>query len=410
MERLDLSSLSDKERAHVFLNYLDGFFQNFRKQSLGSSYFEGDYFFNDTNITGEIDGEKESFFIRIASDFDGNLKYLEFDDSKNGKYKEKINKLILDSLMKSLSDKKEVFYRRYHYVYTGPQLDGEYWIRGARIAPIVDDTKTKVWDNAERYFSIELNVNAIDGPDADAKGNIETDIIAARLSLLLDVGIKPPTTEHKWCIDTDNDNTIKSKLYQTGYFGFGHNLTRMPKKKELMNCGKFHQSVFSQLRFIGELLCLPTESRKLFSSLDTSEDNVVEAFNNCCFMYQIALTAGKYSPTVKLSYLVACIEALAQCESSENKHFSNFIRHYAKDAIRVNNILDFMHGEVRSSHFHSGKFSGGEYSYKRSSVIRFESVESRIRDTMFRESYRLIRIAIGNWIVNLIQTATKPQL
>ncbi|TOA21962.1 hypothetical protein, partial [Vibrio parahaemolyticus] len=76
----------------------------------------------------------------ISSDLDGNLQYLEFDDNKNGAYKEKINKLIIDSLMKSLDDKKETFYRRYHYTYTGPQLDGEYWIKGTRIAPISDDT------------------------------------------------------------------------------------------------------------------------------------------------------------------------------------------------------------------------------------------------------------------------------
>ncbi|HCE2278578.1 TPA: hypothetical protein NGT22_002410 [Vibrio parahaemolyticus] len=402
MERLDLSIITDKERVRLFLNYLDVFFQDFRIKSFGSSYFQGDSYFNDTNISGNINGKEETFFIRIVSSLDGNLKYLEFDDNKNGEFKEKINKLIIDSLMKSLDDKKEIFYRRYHYTYTGPQLDGEYWIRGIRIAPIIDDVKNKTWDNVERYFSIELNVSAIDGPDADAKGNIESDIIAARLSLLLDIGINPPITEHKWCIDTNDRSNCESKLYQTGYYGFGHNLKRMPKKKELMSCGKFNNSIYPHLRFMGDLLCLPSETRKLFSKLDNSSDEVQEAFNNCCFMYQISSTSGRYSPTVKLSYLVASIEALAQCGSSENKHFSNFIRHYAKNEIKVSNILDFMHGEVRSAHFHSGKFTGGEYKYERDSVITFQSVESRIRDARFRESYRLVRTAIANWINQFI--------
>jgi len=404
MERLDLSIISDKERSRLFLNYLDVFFQDFRKKSFGSSYFEGDSYFNETSITGEIDGQEDSLFIRISSDLDGNLQYLEFDDNKNGAYKEKINKLIIDSLMKSLDDKKETFYRRYHYTYTGPQLDGEYWIKGTRIAPISDDTSNKTWDNIERYFSIELNVDAIDGSDADAKGNVESDIIAARLSLLLDVGISAPLTEHKWCIDVSDSTNAKSKIYQTGYYGFGHDLTRMPKKKELMACGQFKNSVFPHMRYVGELLFLPCETRKLFSKLECAAAETKEAFNNCCFMYQIASTSGKYSPTVRLSYLVAAIESLAQCENGKNKHFSNFIRHYAKDEIKVENILDFMHGEVRSAHFHSGKFTGGEYNYERNSVIRFQSVESRVRNMLFRESYRLIRISIARWVNNFINS------
>ena len=214
MERLDLSSISDQERARLFLNHLDGFFLEFRKQSFGSSYFYEDSFVNETNISGTIDGKNENFFIRIVSDLNGNLKYLEFDDNKHGEYKEKINNLIIDSLMKSLDDKKKTFYRRYHYTYIGPQLEGEYWIKGARIAPIHDDEDNKVWDNVERYFSIELSVSAIDEPDADAKGNVASDIIAARLSMLLDVGISQPIVEHKWCIDVNNrEDRFRNELF-----------------------------------------------------------------------------------------------------------------------------------------------------------------------------------------------------
>ncbi|MEC8056622.1 MAG: hypothetical protein VX136_05730 [Pseudomonadota bacterium] len=407
MERLDLSSISDQERARLFLNHLDGFFLEFRKQSFGSSYFYEDSFVNETTISGTIDGKNENFFIRIVSDLNGNLKYLEFDDNKHGEYKEKIKNLIIDSLMKSLDGKKKTFYRRYHYTYIGPQLEGEYWIKGARIAPIHDDEDNKVWDNVERYFSIELNVSAIDEPDADAKGNVESDIIAARLSMLLDVGISQPIVEHKWCIDVNNREDRKSKLYQTGYHGFGHSLKCMPKKKELMPCGSFKGTTYGSLRYVGELLSLPTETRKLFSKLDSSSREIQEAFNNCCFMYQISLTSGRYSPTVRLSYLVAAIESLAQCENSENKHFSNFIRHYAKDKVKIDDLLDFMHGEVRSAHFHSGKFAGGEYSYERDSVIHFQSVESRVRDMLFKESYKIIRIAIASWIDALIHKIPK---
>ncbi|TOA23744.1 hypothetical protein CGK30_24440, partial [Vibrio parahaemolyticus] len=67
MERLDLSIISDKERSRLFLNYLDVFFQDFRKKSFGSSYFEGNSYFNETSITGEIDGQEDSLFIRISS-------------------------------------------------------------------------------------------------------------------------------------------------------------------------------------------------------------------------------------------------------------------------------------------------------------------------------------------------------
>lgn len=399
MEKVELSLITNEHQKILFIKYLDALLHRNKLSSRGSSYFDDDKFINDSQIEVEINGAKSVLIIRIVSSKEGVLEYIEYDPLGENLH-DYIRKLIQDALMQALSSAKKKFYRNYHYCYFGEQLDGEYWIKGVRVAPVHFDETTKIWGNIERYISIEVEVEAIDNLDADAVGNQIADIYAARLSLLLDIGVYPPRKEHKWFLS----EVVRepSVLRQTGFYGYGHQTKRMPKKKEFCKAGEFYKTIHPYLRYVGGVLKLPIETRKLFGALEKSSEKVQRAFNQCCFLYQQALTAGRYYPTVQLSYLVAAVDALTKSEEGNLKHFGSFVRHYSHAAADPNHLIDFMHGTVRSAHFHAGEFAGGEHVYERLSTIRFSDVPKELTEHNFRECKRLLRNSIANRVVLLI--------
>ncbi|NRD31030.1 hypothetical protein HQQ92_04280 [Shewanella sp. DC2-4] len=402
MPIIDLKPIENEHQKSLFINHLDALIQTYQHSSFGRSYVDSTKnFVNETEVQVSIDSVDGVILIKIVSDLKNRLLHIEYEDLNNNVLTEKITALIQTALLKSLGSVKQIFYRRFHYTYFGEQLDGEYWVKGVRIAPVYYDEETKQIRNIERYFSIELEVAAIDEHDANAISNEMADIYAARLSLFLDVGISPPRSEQKWFL---SENYIESSiLRQTGYYGYDHKLERMPKKKEICKLGAYHESLHPYLHYVGETLKLPTETRKIFSALEKSDQLLQLAFNKCCFLYQQALTAGRYYPTVELSYLVAAIDALTKCESEKLIHFGEFIRFYSGADGNVDEFIDFMHGTVRSAHFHAGEFSIGEYSYTRLSTIRYSDVNKRMLEHNYRTCRKLIRNAIANWCQLLIK-------
>ncbi|WP_429233031.1 hypothetical protein [Aeromonas salmonicida] len=406
MEVTKLNEIASEAQKRLFIKYLDALIQKNTIKSFGSSYYYDEKHVNESQIELELNGGLATVLIRIISSGDGNLECIEYDTLFGENFCGYIKELILKALMQALSSAKGTFYRRYHYCYIGPQLDGEYWIKKMRIAPVHFEENTKGWGNIERYISIEFEVEAIDESDANAVGNKMADICAARLSFLLDIGIYPPRNEHKWFLSEALSEP--SILRQTGFYGYGHQLKRMPRKKEFCQAGQFHKTVHPYLRYTGDVLKLPTETRKLFTSLEGTSDSIQRAFNQCCFLYQLALTAGRYYPTVELSYLVAAVEALAKSERDKsNQHFSAFVRSYSGAKNDVSHLTDFMHGSVRSAHFHAGEFIGGEYDHERMSTIHFSNVSQEENEHNFRECRKLLRYSIANWVTILI--ANPPQ-
>jgi hypothetical protein len=401
MPIIDLKIIGNEHQKSLFINHLDALIQTYQHGSFGSSYIDStNSFVNETQVQVNIDSVDGIILIRIVSDLENRLLHIEYEDINNNILTEKVTALIQTALLKSLGSVKQRFYRRFHYTYFGSQLDGEYWIKGVRIAPVYYDEKTKQIMNIERYFSIEIEVDAIDENDANAISNEMADIYAARLALLLDVGISPPRSEQKWFL---SENYIEpSILRQTGYYGYDHKLERMPKKKEVCNLGTYYKSLHPYPHYVGETLKFPTETRKIFSALERSVQSLQLAFNKCCLLYQQALTAGRYYPTVELSYLVAAIDALTKCESGNLKHFGGFIRFYSGSNENIDKLIDFMHGTVRSAHFHAGDFSIGEHSYTRLSTIRYSDIKKRTLEHNYRTCRKLIRNAIANWCQALI--------
>lgn len=152
---------------------------------------------------------------------------------------------------------------------------------------------------------------------------------------------------------------------------------------------------------------LPDCWKKLLDALEKSPDDINKAYENCCFMYQMAMNAGRYHPTVQASYMVSAIESLAMSEQDkERTSFSGFIRFYCdltKENKNTEEVLDFLYSKIRSKHFHSGAFEAGEYDYNRESTISFQNVSGTILRKKLDIGRRLIRIAIYNWGIDLIE-------
>lgn len=401
MPIIDLKTIENEHRKSLFINHLDSLIQTYQHSSFGRSYVDSNkHFVNETQIQLSIDSLDGTVLVRIVSDLKNRLLYIEYEALNNDVLTDKLTEIIQTALLKSLGSVEKRFYRKFHYTYFGEQLDGEYWIKGVRVAPVYHDEETKQLANIERYFSIELEVDAIDDNDANAISNRIADVYAARLSLLLDVGISPPRSEHKWFV---SENYVEpSILRQTGYYGYDHKLNRMPKKKEMCKLGDYYKSLHPYLHYAGNTLKLPTETRRMFSALEKSEQSFQSAFNKCCFLYQQALTGGRYYPTVELSYLVAAIDALAKCESGKLKNFGDFVRYYSGADENIEGFISFMHGTVRSAHFHAGEFSIGEYSYARLSTIRYSNINNKMLEHNYKTCRKLIRNSIANWCQLLI--------
>lgn len=333
-------------------------------------------------------------YIRFIAHNDDRLIRVEYESPDSEPIERLTNDLIIESLANALGAKKTEFFRRVWFCYIGEQLDGEYWLNSnVRVAPIDPADPNPHFPNVERYISIDMNVEAIDVHGAIAIANNRANVLAARLSLILNIGFYTPSAEHRWTFPKDMNSACE--LRQLGYFNKGSDLSKMPSKGKTCKLGKFENSMHFRTKYMGEPTKFPKETRKLINAIDKSESRTRTAFDNCSLLYQLALNAGRYIPTVQLSYLVAAVDALCKAES-EFKDPSPFIRHYASPMHDIEHLLNFMHRSVRSAHFHAGEFPFGEFEQPRRLKI-YSGSSSRMSEHRFRECIKLIRTALANW-------------
>lgn len=402
---IPLSNIEDLAKQRLFLEYLDAALMRHSDHSTGSNYYDENGNYIDESIF-QITLEEGSGILHviITASNDDNLISIEFESPDSEAVDKLTNKLIIESLGNALGASKKTFFRRVLFCYIGEQLDGEYWLgSNIRVAPVDPDDPNPQFANAERYISIDINIDAIDVFGAIVNANNRASTLAARLSLILDLGIYSPSSEQRWTVPGDFNSPCE--LRQLGYFNRGPELKEMPRKGKTCKLGKFEHSIHYRVRYLGEPVKFPKETRKLISAIDKSDSSIATAFDNCAFLYQLALNAGRYMPTVKISYLVAAIDALCKSES-DFRDPSSFIRHYAFPEHNIDHLLEFMHGSVRSAHFHAGEFPFGEFEQTRRLAI-YSGSSKRISEHRYRECIKLIRAAIANWAAIAIENHIK---
>lgn len=136
---------------------------------------------------------------------------------------------------------------------------------------------------------------------------------------------------------------------------------------------------------------IPQQIRKYYNGILSLNDEQTKYFRNASRLYNISQTCGVYEPTLMLAYMVSSVECLAK---SENKSFSNFSKDYLKDEYNKE-LCDFLYGNLRSGHFHSGEMFFTEYNIELDITLE-PNFQSMIN--IFNNSKYILRKILIEWI------------
>lgn len=299
----------------------------------------------------------------------------------------------------AFAENKTLFFRRVCFSYIGSRLDGEYWISGWRFAPIwPGDDSTLI--NAERVVSFDTNIDAVDMFHASRVAVCAAKRLAARMSLLLNVGLFAPANEVRWGLLTTGMSIEgdASRRFMAGFAMPSTDLVEMPKKGAACPLGHFTGSLNDRYRTAGENLCLPKEARRILRSIDDAEPRVVAAFDHACRLYQVAATLRATFPSVASAYRVAAIDA-AVGGAGTRAAFARFIRQYVKSREDLEPVITFLWRDIRSAHFHGGSFPLGEYD-ERAFFDMLPDTEGMQFANTYSLSATVAREALVNWVLS----------
>lgn len=393
------------QKQRDFLDYFNAAIRGRMKNYQGSYFVEGDKFF--TTISGSfgIDQTTVPLEWKIAQDPEGNIASISAEATdqidSNIKWSEAAYEFISSVLATTLSERKQTYFRRQHFYFIGTQIDGEYWISGYRFAPLIPNDEMPSLLNAERIMVIDQNIEAIDEIQASLIASTSAARHAARLSLLLDVGLTKPEGEMRWFTSTQEDGGFSEPVRShLGCHSSALNAGAMPKKGEMCVLGKYEGSLTTRYRVAGQLQSFPPEARRIFKGIDQAEPLITTAFDSGARLYQVALVCGRFFPSVGLAYRVAAVEAISEADAECNG-FSEFMRKYVRSKTSMESVLDYLYGKARSAHFHAGAFPLGEFSEQRHFDMVKELGELGENDLQ-RIGFELTREAIVNWMLGHI--------
>ena len=306
-------------------------------------------------------------------------------------------------LSATFADRKTPFFRRSLYFYVGPNLDGEYWLPGYRFAPILPEDADPHMINAERAVAIDQIVHAIDDMQAHALADESSRRHAARLSLLLNVGLYRQDHNMRWVWpSTDGQLADESRRM---HIRFNHPfaaIAGMPEKGQISPLGAYKGTLAARYRVAGELQSLPREARRILRGIDQADPVVSDAFDRGARLYQVATVCGQSFPSVGLAYRVAAVEAISAADAACNG-FSEFMRKHVTSNTDIEGLLSYLYGPARSGHFHAGGFPMGEFSAQRyfDPMMDMDVIHM---DSVHRACYELTREAIVNWMQSMVPT------
>lgn len=402
-------NLPKGDRQSVFLAHLNSQLESRLSSSLASARYREDGGFEST-VTGTfaVGSEQVNLAWRLVKSPEGNLLFVEVESTNDTtseiNWEDAANKFVISVLTDAFTARRSKYFRRVFFHYIGPQLDGEYWFNGVRFAPVWPEDDHPHLLKTERVVSFDMNVDAIDEKDATSRADEIAKCQAARISLLLDIGLYKAVRESRWVVArTDQGPDDKSVRLQLGFFGHGTQLSELPNKGRVCPPGKYSGSINGWEA--GNLISFPPETRKILRAVNESSPNIADAFDRGARLYQVALDLGNQYPSVGLAYRVASVEAISKADH-ECKGFSDFVRKYTTSTANLDNLLNYMYGTARSAHFHAGEFPLGEFSSK---CIFDPLLDSKHIDLshVHRKCYEIIREPIVNWIISLLPNDSK---
>ncbi|WP_158508896.1 hypothetical protein [Gemmatirosa kalamazoonensis] len=344
-------------------------------------------------------------FVRMP---DGSIPHIEViprdENVPESEYASVAHEVYNSILTATLAEITQQFFQRVPLYYIGTQLSGEYWLPGFRIAPVPVDDEHPGSGNLERCVYIDQNVSAIDERLARALAFERAMRYAARLSLILDVGLYDAPKEYVWIWNPLG--TPASIRGSRGYFVRGMRpTTSMPEKGVEAPLGEFAWSVLdtdiNSGRNQAGFLCCRKETRVILRGVENAPTGIQEAFDSCSRLYQLSMVVGERFPTVRVAYQVAAVDALSQAGGFGG--FTNFMEQHVSNASALRTFLDTLYSKVRSSHFHGGAFPLGDFLSGLTDAIDpgpWERVNIRL------SGHALIREAIFRWATQTLPAST----
>jgi len=304
-------------------------------------------------------------------------------------------------LVAALAKKVTKFFRRSAFHYIGPNLAGEYWLPGFRLAPALPSDDFPMMVNAERVLFIDQTVEAIDNLHSIFVADEIARRHAARLSLLLNIGLYRPPPEQIWVLRSQPEQPYQiSERRHWGFIDPKGLPSVMPAKGAECPLGPFEGSVMDFWP-TGGLLACPSEIRRILRGVNHRGGSFSEAFDKCARLFQVARVAGKMFGSVGLAYQIAAVEAITKAGTGYDS-FADFMRKNLPATDGLDSYLDLLYGSVRSAHFHAGEFPLGEFVATRMDITDTEACGRT--DLGFFGS-RIIRKAIMAWIMRTITEA-----
>lgn len=314
-------------------------------------------------------------------------------------WQQAVRDFVTSVLTATLAAKKTRFFRQSVFFYLGPQLEGEYWLPGFRFAPVCSDDSMPTLINAERAVTIDQYVYAVDEFHAYALADASAWRHAARLTLLLDLALYRDQPSMRWVLAGEDGKPLdRSIRYQLGFRHPNMALGGMPKKGEICRLGTYRRSLEGRLQYDGPLTSLPKESRAVLRGIEKQDPVILNGFDRACRLYQVSCVSGNQFPSVGMAYEVAAVEALSSADP-DNVGFSNFMRRYVtpRPDTEISRTLEYLYGNVRSGHFHSGSFPFGEFDCHHYFDPLMDLI-SATRDMNRWDWHALVREAIVNWM------------
>jgi hypothetical protein len=244
-----------------------------------------------------------------------------------------------------------------------------------------------------------MNVDAVDSTRAMALGRERALRHAARMSLLSNLALYTTPPEMRWTTRI-TEAGLESERLSLAFSKTVPQQTHMPKKGELCELGEYAATLSDRYRFAGKPISLPLETRRVLRGIERAAPEIVDAFDRCSRLYQVAMVCGRIYPSVGLAYRVAAIEAIVQTDRGFDS-FADFMRKNVAARSDLEPLIEYLYGRARSAHFHRGEFPAGEFERLAwfDPLMDFEEVA---RSDISRRGYEIVREAIVNWIYGLV--------
>lgn len=388
----------DLEKSQLFIKYFNAAMRDPKcgfLQANGSSHFKSGKYITEQSVNFKFKGKK--IFVIWEIIFKNNiLESIENINSvdDDGSYDLLLSDFIITILQRVLTEKKEKYFKRVMYkAISGCNLPGEYWLPGFRFAPLYPDDESRIM-NSERIVVFDQLVEAIDNRHADEVALENAAKYSAYMSFILDLGLYKPIHEKLYFLNKDgSEHEMERKSTQ---LVVTNTPNKMPKKKEICKLADFKNDIFQQIRFMNEYLVCPIQTRKILRAISDADENIQDAFLSCSLLYQLALNAGKYYPTVRLSYICGAVESIVKSNQKKYKSFSSFMGKYAGENKK---LYDLIYRDVRSAHWHSGKFALGEFNFESDFIM---NPGRHLTFNIIRVAHEKMRLAILNWLYDAL--------